>query len=844
VTLAEVSAAAQAATGIRGAGFIDTPNERILLTNLDVGRTPEAIGEVVITQRDGANVRLRDIGQVTYGPEPKFGDSRVQGEPDVFVSIGSQYGANTLEVTRALEAALAELAPMLKARGVTLYANLHRPANFIEIALRNVRDSLLLGAALVIVVLVLFLKSWRTALISFATIPLSLLIAVIALDRMGWTLNTMTLGGLVVAIGVVVDDGIIDVENIVRRLRLAAVEQRRSAFDALILNASLEVRRPIILATLVVGLVFAPILFLPGLQGSFFAPLSAAFLLATFASLLIALTLTPALALLLLRGGSHVPREPRWLRRLKLSQRAMIRRLNRHVTGVLVATLVAGAIAVFALTRFGMQLLPDFREGHFVVQIVTQPGLSLAEMTRLGERMSRRILGVPGIATVSLQVGRAEAGEDTWSPNRGELHMELEPNLPGAEQARIQESLRQVLQGFPGVQSEVVTFLGDRISESVSGETAAVTVSVFGPDLNDLDRVARDIAARLKALPGAADVRFVASADVPTLSITPRTERLAALGLRPLDVYDAVSTAYAGNSVAQVYEGNQSLAVRVLLDEASRNDPEAVRALVLRTPAGRLVTLGAIADISLEGGREHVLHDHGQRRQVITLNPRTSDLAGFVREARAVLARDVALPPNVYVEFGGSAAAASAAARDLMLHSAIAVAVIIVLLLLAFRSWKTTALILINAPFALVGAVIAIAMTGAALSIGSLVGLVTLFGISARNSIMLLSHYEYLVDVEERHWSTFLARRGARERLTPILMTALVTALGVLPLALGSGEAGREVEGPMAIVILGGLVSSTLLNLAVLPAIAARYYAPARPIRGASEHAASVEPAR
>ncbi|HVY80041.1 MAG TPA: efflux RND transporter permease subunit, partial [Steroidobacteraceae bacterium] len=289
---------------------------------------------------------------------------------------------------------------------------------------------------------------------------------------------------------------------------------------------------------------------------------------------------------------------------------------------------------------------------------------------------------------------------------------------------------------------------------------------------------------------------------------------------------------------------NQSLAVRVLLDEASRHDPEAVRALVLRAPSGRLVTLGAIADISLEGGREHVLHDHGQRRQVVTLNPRTSDLAGFVREARAVLARDVELPPNVYLEFGGSAAAASAAARDLMLHSTVAVAVIIVLLLLAFRSWKATALILINAPFALVGAVIAIAMTGAALSIGSLVGLVTLFGISARNSIMLLSHYEHLADVEGRDWSALLARRGARERLTPILMTALVTALGVLPLALGSGEAGREVEGPMAIVILGGLVSSTLLNLAVLPAIAARYYAPTRPVHGTTEHAASVEPAR
>jgi Cu/Ag efflux pump CusA len=311
-----------------------------------------------------------------------------------------------------------------------------------------------------------------------------------------------------------------------------------------------------------------------------------------------------------------------------------------------------------------------------------------------------------------------------------------------------------------------------------------------------------------------------------------------------VDVYEAVSTAYAGNSVAQVYEGNQSLAVRVLLNETSRNDPEAVRGLILRTPAGRLVTLGDIADVSLEGSRASVLHDHGQRRQVITLNPRTSDLAGFVRNAQAVLARDIKLPPNVYLEFGGSAAAASAAARDLMLHSSIAVAVIIVLLLLTFRSWKTTGLILINAPFALVGAIVAIATTGAALSIGSLVGLVTLFGISARNSIMLMSHYEYLVDVEGRRWSAFLARRGARERLTPILMTALVTALGVLPLALGSGEAGREVEGPMAIVILGGLVSSTLLNLLVLPAIAGRHYVPARGREVSSSAARSVELAR
>ena len=828
LTLAEVTSAAQAATGIRGAGFIDTPNERILLANIDTTRTPEAIAAVSVTQRDGGNVRLGDVAQVSYAPEPAFGDARVQGVPDVLVSIGSQYGANTLEVTRGVESALAELAPMLAARGVTVFANLHRPANFIEVALRNVRDSLLLGALLVIAVLVMFLRNWRTALISFATIPISLLIAVIALDRMGWTLNTMTLGGLAVALGVVVDDAIIDVENIVRRLRLASVAERLNALDAIILNASIEVRRPIVLATLVVGVVFVPILFLPGLQGSFFAPLAAAFLLATFASLVIALTLTPALALLLMKRNPHAVAEPRWLRRLKIRQRGAVRRVARHAGAVLTVSVVLGVLAAFALSRFGMELMPTFREGHFVAQVTAPPGLSLGEMTRIGERISARMLQISGIATVSQQVGRAEAGEDTWSPNRSEFHIELKPDLKGAEQSRIEKALRETLAGFPGIQSEVVTFLGDRISESVSGETAAVSVNVFGRELADLDKVAGEVAARLRTLPDAADVQYESSADVPTLTISPRADRLSTFGMRPVDVYDAVTTAYAGASVAQVYEGNQSMAVRVLLEEDARHDPGAVRELLVRTPAGRLVPLGALADVSLESGRENVLHDRGQRRQVVTLNPSTRDLAGFVRNAQAVLARDVKLPPDVYLEFGGSATAAAAATRDLMLHSAVAVAVIVVVLLLAFGSWRTAALVLVNVPFALVGAVIAVALTGASLSIGTLVGFVTLFGISARNSIMLMSHYEHLITVEGRHWNALLAEQGARERVTPILMTALVTALGVLPLALGNGEAGREVEGPMAIVILGGLVSSTLLNLLVMPAVAARYYVPTR----------------
>jgi CzcA family heavy metal efflux pump len=831
LSMTDLVSAARAATAVRGAGFINTPDEQILLTNIDTARTPEDIGAVIVTQRHGANIRLRDAATVKYAPEPAFGDARVQGEPDVLVSIGSQYGANTLEVTRRVEAALEELTPMLTARGIILYSRLHRPANFIEVALRNVRDSLLFGALLVIAILVLFLRDWRSALISFVTIPLSLVIAVIAIDLMGWTLNTMTLGGLAVALGVIVDDAIIDIENIVRRLRQADSARRMTALDAIILNASLEVRRPIVLATFVVGLVFVPVLLLPGLQGSFFAPMAAAFLLATFASLVIALTLTPALALLLMRMSAVIRPEPRWLRRLKWWHRRAARSVVAHGKALLLTSVLAGVLALLVLSRFGLELMPSFREGHFVVQVSALPGVSLAEMARVGERVTRRMLEIPGISTVSQQIGRAESGEDTWAPNRSEFHVELQPNLAGAEQERIEASLRQVLSGFPGLQSEVVTFLGDRISESVSGETAAMTISVFGRDLATLDRTARAIAAALRKLPGAADVQYQAASDVPTLTITPRAEHLAMFGLRPTDVFDAVAAAYAGARVAQVYEDNQSLAVRVLLNEASRGDPRAVGDLLIKTPNGHFMPLRLLTDIEMETGRSTVMHDRGQRRQVVTLNPATRDMVGFMRTARAAISREVKLPANVYLEFGGSAQTATEATRDLVMHSAMAAVVIIMVLLLAFGSLRTAGLILINAPFALIGAVAAVALTSASLSIGSLVGLVTLFGISARNSIMLLSHYEHLITVEGRNWSRTLALRGARERLTPILMTALVTALAVLPLALGSGEAGREIEGPMAVVILGGLASSTLLNLFVMPAVAARYFV--LPARGA-----------
>jgi CzcA family heavy metal efflux pump len=830
LSMRDVAAAATAATGVRGAGFVDTPSQRVLLVTTGAARTPEQIGEVVVSQREGSNVLLRDIADVDYAAEPPFGDARVQGKPDVLISISSQYGANTLEATHAVEARFAEFEPMLKARGVEIHSGLHRPANFIEVALRNMRDSLLFGALFVVIMLTAFLRNWRTALVSFVTIPISLLAAVVVMNAIGWTVNTMTLGGLAVAVGIVVDDAIIDVENIMRRLRLARQRMTTTSTEAIVLAASIEVRRPIVLATLVVGAVFVPIMLLQGLQGSFFAPLAVAFLLATFASLLVALTVTPAMMLLLLRNDRSQLAERRWIRRLKLTHHRALKRTLGWGRALLVASLAIGVLSALIAYRFGGELMPPFREGHFVAQVSGPPGSSLAEMTRLGELISKKMLAIDGIKTVSQQVGRAEAGEDTWSPERCEFHIELQPALPGREEIRIEEELRAVLEEFPGLQSELVTFLGDRISESISGETAAMAVKIFGPNLNELDRVADEVATALRSIPDAADVQRDYTLGVPTVTIQPRLDRLAAFGMRPRDLIDDVALAFEGERVAQVYEGNQAISVRVVMDQDSRRDPERAGELLLKTPAGRYVQLASVANIGLSAGRSSIAHEGGQRRQVVTLNPTTNDLIGFEQIARQTLEKEVTLPTGVFLEFAGEAQGAQSASQDLLLQSSFAALAVIMLLLLAFPDWRSVGLILANVPFALVGGVAAIALTGASISIGALVGFVALFGISARNTIMLLSHYEHLVQRDGAQWSRFVALRGARERLTPILMTALVTALGLLPLAIGSGEAGREVEGPMAVVILGGLATSTLLNLLIMPAFAHRFLSVRREI--------------
>ena len=827
VSIEEVSAAARAATGVRGAGFVETPAQRLVLQTEGQSLTPEQLGEVVVTQREGHSLRLKDMANIVEAGEPKFGDALINGQPGILVTAASQYGANTMEVTRGVEAALEELKPVFAAEGIQYTPALHRPATFIEIAIHNMRTSLLLGAVLVAIVLFLFLLDLRTALVSFMAIPLSLLAAVVVLDHFGVTLNTMTLGGLAAVLGVVVDDAIITVENILRRLRENSTFAAPRPIFNVVLDATLEVRNSVVYATFVVAMVFVPVLTMSGLQGRFFSPLGVAFILANLASLVVALTVTPALCLALLsRNQPH--QEPVYLRKLKSLHRRALGAISNWPKTIIAVALILFAGALATLPFFGGEFLPDFREGHFVIGITMAPGTSLPEMQRLGAQICAAIKKIPQVKSVEEQIGRAEGGEDTWGSHRGEMHVELYPTA-GEDQEKVQNTLRDTLAGFPGVQSEVLTFLGDRIGETISGETAQVVVNIFGDDLDVLDEKANEVAAALNQVPGAADVQVSAPPGAPRVVIRLRPDRLTQFGFRPLEVLEAVRTAYQGDVVAQTYEGEKVFDVNVILEPAARQEPEAIGELLISNSQGARRQLGQLADVFLTTGRYAISHDGARRRQTVTCNPAGRDVASFVADAQKQIAAKVKFPPGVYPEFSGAAEEQQQAQKELMLHSLAAAAGIIVLLAIVFHRARPLLLVLANLPFALVGGVLAIFLVGyfgegqGSLSLGTMVGFVTLFGITMRNSIMMISHFEHLVSVEKQPWGLETALRGATERLVPILMTALVTALGLLPLALGSGEAGREIEGPMAIVILGGLVTSTALNLLVLPTLALRY---------------------
>jgi CzcA family heavy metal efflux pump len=821
ISLDQLATAARQASAVLGAGMIETPNQQVVIQAYGQTLTPRDLADSLVVQRDGRSIRLGDVARVVPASPPAFSGALVGPHPGVLVVISAQYGADLLGVTEALDRELAILAPALKRDGVVLLPDALRPASFVLTALQHLRDSLIIGAVLILAVLFLALRNWRTAIISFVAIPLSLLMAIIALNWLGFSLNTMSLGGLAIAIGEVVDDAVVDVENIHRRLR-----ENRGRPDPrpplrVVLDASLEVRGSILFATLAVAIVFLPLLGLSGVAGRLFAPLGVAYIAAIVSSLVVALTITPALAWLLLGRAPLHPADPPLVARAKRGYGRLLSAVGRH-PGLTLGSVAGMVIVSFASVPFmRTEFLPAFHERQFILHFETAPGTSLDAMLGIGERATRILQQMPEVASVVLHAGHADLSNEHAGTNKAEMDVTLTPE-GGAQGEALQARILATVRGVPGVRWTANTFLVERIHETLSGQTAPIVITVFGPSLTELDGDAARISAALQKIPGANGVSVAAPPGRPEVSVVLDRAVLLQYGLTAGQVLGAIRTSYTGDTVGRVYSGSRSFPIVVVLPPGLRADPAALGAVPLTTATGGVVRLDALAHIQAEAGRDQILHAGARRVQVVTVNVPDSDASAFVARAREVLS-ELQLAPGNYISIGGTATASGRAQLELILHSFLALAAIIGLLVIALGQSRLVALLLVNVPLALIGGIAAVWVAGLTVSLGAAVGFVTVFGITLRNALMLLSRYRALVLAERSPWSVETARVGAMDRLSPILITACVTALGLLPIALGSNLSGQEIQGPMAIVILGGLCSSTLLTLLVLPLLAIRF---------------------
>ncbi len=819
-SLTDVLAAARHATASIGGGYVETASQRIVVEALPFGTTDAALAQALVGTRADGPVRLGDLATVREGAEPRFGDALIAGKPGVLIETSTQFGANTLEVTHALERRLDALAPALARQGVTYHPALLRPASFIENAIAKLRNSLIIGAALVVALLLATLRDWRGALISFSAIPLTLLTTVWILELAGLSLNTMTLGGLVVALGVVVDDAVIDVENILRRRRGAA---SHADLQALFVGASLEVRRPVLYATAAVAVAFLPVLMMSGLQGAFFRPLSISFLLAVGLSLLVAMSATPALCVLAMTRHQPKP-EAAFLQRLKHRQLCTIAWLHARPRASLAILVLSGAAGIVSLPLLGARLLPDFRENYLIAHASLRPGISLQEAARVGTQISKGLIAIAGVKSVAEQIGRAENGQDPDAPNKSEFEVQIDPGK-GRSPSSIDAAIRHVFADFPNQLVEIYSVLAERIGETLSGESAPFSINVIGSDLDADDRIGAQIVDVLRRVPNSGTVRLTVPQRQVELRVALIPARLALYGLQAEDALRTINAAFHGSLAAEVNQADRSVPVVVHIATGAVN-PRTVGTLLLRGRGGALTPLADVARIEMVQARSLIEHQDGLRRQIVVATPRGADQAGYAKRARAAIAAQIKLPPGVFLQYAGVAEAQKAAADELLLHSAAAFVLIVLLLGLAFGRARHVLLVLLALPSTLIGGVAALALTGATLSLGSMVGFVALFGMAARNTILLVSHYDHLVQQERESWNLATALRGAAERLTPVLLTALLTGLALLPVALQLHQPGHEIEGPMAVVILGGLVSSTLVSLLLIPPLAARWLQP------------------
>ncbi|NNE01471.1 MAG: efflux RND transporter permease subunit [Pirellulaceae bacterium] len=817
LTLADIERAAGDAAVVSGGGFVDTPNQRLPVRHVSTIVTADDLARTVVAFRDGTPVRLGDVTEVTEGFPPPIGDAIINDVYGLLLIVEKQPTGNTLDVTREVEAALEEMKPALS--GIQVDSTIFRPATFIEMSLENLGWSMIIGCVLVIVILIAFLWDWRTALISTTAIPLSLVAASLILVRAGVTINTMVLAGLIIALGEVVDDAIIDVENIVRRLRLNREAGSPKSLFRVVLDASIEVRSAVVYGSFTVMLVILPVFFLDGLAGSFFRPLALAYVLAIFVSLIVALTITPAMSLLLLTGRKRNQRESPLVALLKRPYRWALPHLIR-VPHLLLGAFVALTIGTLAtVPRLGQEFLPDFQEYDFLMHWVEKPGTSIEAMNRITIRASKELRNVDGVRNFGSHIGRAEVADEVVGPNFTELWISLDRDVDYPNKvAEIQE----VVDGYPGLYRDLLTYLRERIKEVLTGASASIVVRIYGDDLQQLRDHASRVREAIADIDGVSDLKIEQQVLVPQLDVQLKPIAAEQFGLTPGAVRRAATTLIKGQVVGEVFRKQKVYQVAVWSVPEIRSNLNAIRECLIETPGGGHVPLGDVADIAIVAAPNAIMRESASRRIDVTCNVRNRDLGSVAEDIEARVA-DVPFDRGYHPELLGEFAAQQASQRQLLLVGMLSLAGILVLLFSEFRRWRHVSLVMTSFVFAAIGGVLGVWFGGGTLSLGSLVGFVTVVGIAVRNGIMMVSHYRHLEFEEGVPFGPALVLRGAEERLAPILMTALTAALALLPLVVAGNIPGHEIEYPMALVIVGGLLSSTLMNLLIMPALYGRF---------------------
>lgn len=813
ISIDQVTRATADASALDSGGFLDTPNQRLAIRYQGNKVDPLSLSEAIVDYRNGTPIKLADIAQVQIGAPPMIGNAIINGSEGLLLIVEKQRDANTLDVTRRVEAALTQMAPALQ--GLQVDSNIFRPATFIERAINNLSNAMLIGCALVTMILFAFMRDRRAALISLTAIPLSLLAAVLVMTAMGASLNTMVIAGLVIALGEVVDDAIIDVENIARRLRLNALASEPVSRLKVVVDASLEVRSAVIYASLIVITIFLPVLALSGIAGSFFQPLALAYIASISASLLVAMLVTPAMSYFLLKSETGTEPEPRLAAWLRLHYGLWLPKLLAYPKRAMIIIFASLSATLLGAMMLHQEFLPEFKETDFLMHFVERPGTSLEQMSKMTLRANQELMAIPGVRNFGSHIGRAIAADEVVGPNFTELWISLDDKVDyDLALGRIQH----VMEGYAGIFTDVQTYLKERSKEVLTGTSASIVVRIFGPDIDVLRDKAHEVEEVMAKIDGVADLKVESQVLVPQVEIRLKAQALAQFGLTAGQVRRMTSTLLKGSKVGEVYESQKRIDVVVWGTEQSRVDLAAINNLGLDTPNGQQVRLKDVAEVSVIPMPNEIKREAASRRLDITANVKGKSLSEVAQQVEAQVGA-LKFPHGYYPVFLGEYQTQQQASLRLYTFGALALLAILLILYSDFKSVRMTMLAFLTLPFALVGSILAVFLSGGVLSLGSVVGLVTVIGIAARNGIMLISHYRHLQQHEGMMFGWDLVLRGSQERLLPIIMTALATGLALLPLIIGGNKPGHEIEFPLAVVIFGGLITSTLLNLLLLPAL-------------------------